>query len=147
VNLSRKALCYTYGLIALTALVCTWGNVLGLLGDMGFWGGTLQFWQDVLVNPSSRFVTADILFLMLAVFFWMVLEARRLQMPLVWGYIVFSILIGPSIGLPLFMIHRELRLAGQPVEQGGGRAGALDIAGLCGVAVLFTLYSGYALTL
>ncbi len=145
-TVSRKALCFCYGIIALIALVGTWGNVLDLLGEYGFWGGTLKFWQDVLVNESSRFITSDILFLMLAIFLWMVLEARRLQIPFVWGYLAFGFFVGPSIGVPLFMIHRELKPAEREPGTPGGTLHMRDVAGLIACGLVFTVYSGIALT-
>ncbi len=146
-TVSRRAICISYGSIALVAAVCTWGNVLGLLEVHGFWGGTLKFWQDVLVNESTRFITADILFFMLAVFLWMILEARRLHIPGVWIYIVVAALIGPSILFPLFMIHREFRLAKQLPANSGGALSWPDIIGLVGVGVVVTAYTVRALTL
>ena len=70
-------LCYVYGLIALVAFIGTWGNILVYL-DIGFIGATVLFWKETLVNPASRFITVDILFLGLAVIVWAVLEARKL---------------------------------------------------------------------
>jgi hypothetical protein len=145
-TVSRSVLCVTYGIIALVALVGTWGNVLGLLGEFGFWGGTVKFWQDVLVNESSRFITSDMLFLMLAVFLWMVLEARRLQIPMVWGYLAFSFFIGPSMGVPLFMIHREFKLADKEPGAPGGTLNTRDVLGLIACGLVFTVYSGIALS-
>lgn len=145
-KVSRKTLSVVYGVIAVVALVCTWGNVLELLSERGFWGGTIQFWQDVLVNESSRFITADMLFLMVAVFLWMTLEARRLQIPFVWGYIAFGIFIGPSIGVPLFMIHRELKLSKEEPGSQAGTLNTVDVVGLVVCGLVFTIYTGIALS-
>ena len=146
-TVSRKALCVTYGIIGLLAIVGTWGNVLGLLGEHGFWGGTLKFWQDVLVNESSRFITIDILFLALAVVVWMVLEARRLRMPYVWLYVLFGFLIAISLAFPLFMIHREIRLAATEPGASGGTLRLYDIIALMACGLAFTIYAGIALSL
>jgi hypothetical protein len=80
-TVSRKALCVLYALVGALAFAGSWGNVLGLVGELGFWAGTIRFWQDTLVNGSSRFITVDLLFLGLTVVVWMVLEARRLRIP------------------------------------------------------------------
>src|SRR5262245_47191696 len=56
-TLSRQALCAVYAVIGITALVTTWANVLGAVQQYGFWEGTVRFWQDTLVNESSRFIT------------------------------------------------------------------------------------------
>ena len=88
-SISRKTLCFAYGLIALLALVTTWGNALSYV-SLGVVGSNVAFWRDTLVNPASRFLTLDVFFLALAVFVWMVLEARRLGMRGVWLYLLFG---------------------------------------------------------
>ena len=146
-TVSRKALCVSYALIGLIAIVGTWGNVIGLLGEYGFLYGTLKFWQDVLVNESSRFITIDILFLSMTVVVWMVLEARRLQIPGVWLYVVFGFLVAISLAFPLFLIHREVKLAAKEPGTVGGTLRLYDFAGLIACASVFTAYAGVALSL
>ena len=143
-TVSRKVLCVSYAAIGLLAAIGTWGNIPGLVSQNGFVGGTIRFWQDVLVNEASRFIAVDVLFLALAVIVWMVLEARRLRIPGVWFYIVFGLLIAISVAVPLFMIHREWKLG---VADPGSSAGTLRLADLvgivaCGAAfVAFAIYS------
>lgn len=146
-TVSRKALCVAYGVLGLIALVGTWGNIIGLLGEHGFWGGTLKFWQDVLVNESSRFITIDILFLAMAVVVWMVLEARRLQIPGIWLYVMFGFLIAISLAFPLFMIHREVKLAAKEPGTPGGTLHLYDVIGLMACGLVFTIFAGVALSL
>jgi uncharacterized protein DUF2834 len=145
-TVSRKALCATYAIIGVLAAVGTWGNVLGLVTQAGFVEGTVRFWQDTLVNASSRFITADTLFLGLAVVVWMVLEARRLSMPGVWLYVVFGLLVAISIAVPLFMIHRERRLAAQGPGTPAGTLRAADAAGLFALGAVSTAYAVVALS-
>ena len=145
-SISRKALCATYALIGLLAFVGTWGNVLGLVGDLGFVAGTIRFWQDVLVNESSRFITVDILFLGLAVNVWMVLEARRLGIPGVWLYVVFGLLIAIGLTVPLFLIHRERKLAALDPGAPAGSMRTGDVAGLVACGAAFTVFAVVALT-
>ena len=125
-TISRKALCVVYALVAVLALVGTWGNVLGMVSELGFWDGTLRFWQDTLVNGSSRFITVDVLFFALAVIVWMLLEARRLAIPGVWLYIVIGLLIAISVAFPVFMIHRERKLAAIEPGEAAGSLGSID---------------------
>ena len=144
-TISRKALCVSYGAIGLLAFIGTWGNIINLVGEHGFWGGTIRFWQDVLANESSRFITVDMLFLGMAVVLWMVLEARRLKIPGVWLYVVFGFFIAISLAVPLFMIHREIRLsAAVPAEPGGTLRVTVVVAIVsCGLA--FTAFAVVAL--
>jgi len=142
-TISHRTACIVYALIGVCALVATWGNVIGLMPAYGFWGGTLKFWHDVLVNESSRFITADTLFLGLAVVFWMVMEARRLSIPFVWAYVFLGLFVAISFAVPMFMIHRQAKLAAA-----GGSAGEMrpvDAVLLFACAGAFVAFSGAAL--
>ena len=145
-TLSRQALCAVYALIGITALITTWANVLGAVQQHGFWEGTVRFWQDTLVNESSRFITIDLLFLGLTVIVWMVLEARRLAIPGVWIYVVAGLLIAISLTVPLFMIQRERTLARLEAGAPGGHLAARDVAGLIALAAVSLTYAGVALS-
>jgi hypothetical protein len=143
-SVSRKALCVAYGLIAVLALVGTWGNNIAYL-NAGFVGANVAFWHDTLANPASRSITADLFFLLLAVFIWMVLEARRLHMRGVWLYLFVGTFIAISVTVPIFLINRERALAS---TSPGGPAGALhplDVMGLVFVGIMTLAYA--ALTL
>lgn len=109
-TLTRKALCTIYALIALLALISTWGHNVVYL-PLGFVGANLKFWQETLVNPASRSITLDIFYFGIAVFVWMALEARRLQMRGFWLYVVLSMLVAISVTVPVFLIQRERKLA------------------------------------
>jgi hypothetical protein len=143
-SISRKALCAVYGVIALLALVGTWGNNAAYL-SLGFVGATSTFWQETLVNPASRSITVDLFFLGLAVLVWMVLEARLLGMRGVWLYLLFGMLVAISVTVPIFLINRERALAKQEPSSAAGTLGVFDIAGLAAVTVAITAYT--ALTL
>ncbi|MFN0122541.1 MAG: DUF2834 domain-containing protein [Blastocatellia bacterium] len=145
--ISRKYLCVLYALIGGLAFAGTWGNVTGLVRQHGFLRGTLKFWQDVLVNESSRFITIDILFLGLAVIVWMILEARRLRIPGIWFYVVFGLLIAISLAVPLFLIHRERTLAALDPDAPAGVAHKADIAGVLLLLLAFTAFAVVALRL
>jgi hypothetical protein len=138
--ISRKALCVVYGLIAVLAFVSTWGNGLPYL-SLGFVGANVAFWKDTLANPASRFLTLDIFFLGLAVFVWMVLEARRLGMRGVWLYLLFGAIVAISVTVPIFLINRERALAAREPPSAAGTLGIYDIAGLAGLTVVFVAYA------
>ena len=134
-TIPRKALCVFYAVIALVALVGTWGNNIAYL-DMGIAAANLHFWQQTLVNPASRSITVDILLLGLAAITWMLLEARRLSMRGVWIYVLASILIAISAAFPAFLIHRERALAARDERDGTAGAGSLSIVELLALVVL-----------
>jgi len=145
-TLSRKALCALYALIGAVAFVGTWGNVLGVVRELGFWGGTVRFWQDTLVNESSRFITVDLLFLGLTVVVLMVLEARRLGIPGVWLYVVLGLLVAISLTVPLFMVQRERKLAALEPGAPAGTLGKADVIGLVLLAMVSVSYAVVALS-
>ncbi|HET8880719.1 MAG TPA: DUF2834 domain-containing protein [Solimonas sp.] len=130
---SRKILCAAYGLIALLALAGTWSHNIAYLSH-GFAGANLAFWHDTLANPASRSITVDLFFLTLAVFVWMVLEARRLGMRGVWLYLLGGMLVAISVTVPLFLINRELALHEREPSRHAGTLGVADIIGLIVVA-------------
>lgn len=101
-TISRRALSSFYIIIAILAGVGTWGNVLDM-SQLGFFSGTIQFWQDTLLSPVSEFLAVDVFFFGLAVSAWMLFEAHRLGMHGVWLLIIFGILIGYGVAFPLFL--------------------------------------------
>jgi hypothetical protein len=132
--ISRKVLCVVYGLIGLIALVGCWGNNVQYLNlHLGILGVNAHFWGETLVNPASRSITIDLLFLSLAAIIWMLLEARRLSMRGVWIYVLLGAFVAISAAFPAFMIHRERSLARR---DGSSNAGTLSAADVLGVAVL-----------
>ncbi len=139
VSAKQKLLCLLYALIALLALVGTWGHALSYL-PLGIVQANVRFWQDTLVNPASRFLGVDLIVLCMAVWLWMLSEARRLGLRGVWWYILGSILIGVSTFVPLFLVHREVVRA----RRSEGREGAgLAFADWLGMAVVLVVALGY----
>jgi uncharacterized protein DUF2834 len=143
-TLSRRALCIAYALIAIVALVATWGNNIAYL-DQGFIGANVAFWRDTLANPASRSITADLFWFGLAVFIWMILEAKRLGMRGVWIYLVLGFLVAVSVTVPVFLLNRERTLAARESSQVAGTLHPGDIGGLLLLAAGFLAYSVIAL--
>jgi hypothetical protein len=129
VSASRRAWCIFYGLVGVLALVGTWTNNLRLPGGDPL-SMTLRFWEGTLVNPASRSVTVDIVFLCLPVICWMLAEARRLRIRAVWAYVAAGFFIGISVAFPVFMLQRERALARAAPEEPAARLGAGDLVGL-----------------
>src|SRR4029078_11958495 len=138
--ISRKALCIAYGLIALLALVGTWGNNAAY-SSLGFMGANKAFWQATLANPASQSITLAVFFLGLGMFVWMVLEARRLGMRGVWLYLLFGMLVAISVTVPIFLINRERLLSQREPSSTAATLGVFDIAGLAAVTVAIIAYT------
>lgn len=139
-TVSRKMLCVVYALIGVAALVGTWGNNLAYL-HLGLAGATAHFWQETLVNPASRSITVDILFLGLAAIIWLLLEARRLAMRGAWLYVVIGVFVAISAALPAFLIHRERTLATQDKATSAGTLSVADIIGLVVLTIPIVAYT------
>jgi len=124
-----------YALVAVAALYATWSQNLQLMSPgMGPLDPYSVFVEQAKVNPASRSITVDIGFFLLAAAAFMVIEARRLGVRLVWLYIVFGFLIAISVTFPLFLVARELRLAKAPERDGRWSLTAIDLIGLAVVA-------------
>jgi len=110
---ARRTLCGLYLAIAVVALIATWRQNLAFMAESGASGvqGFVEFWPALLVNRPTVSITVDIFLFALAAVVWMVLEARRLQVRMVWLYVLFGITIAISVTFPLFLIARERRLA------------------------------------
>ncbi len=137
---SAKALCVVYALIALLALVGTWGHNAAYL-DMGWLAANLQFWSDTLISEASTSITIDLFFLAAALNLWTVLEARRIGLKGVWLYIVAGLLVAISVSFPLFMIHRERVLAARGDAAAGGSLKTGDIIGLSVLGVASVIFA------
>ena len=71
----------------------------------------------------------------------MLLEARRLKIPSVWLYVIFGLFIAISLAVPLFMIHREIKLAVAEPSAVGGRLGVIDTIGLIILGIAFIAFT------
>lgn len=145
---SNRLLIAAYAAIAVAALVATWSQNLAYFGGESV-DAAFPLWTFVVettVNPASRSITVDLLFLLMAGVIFMVIEARRLGVRFVWAYVFFGAVVAISVTFPLFMIARQLRLAG-----GAGGAEATpsltvgDIAGLAITAAAVLGLSGFIL--
>ncbi|MCV7067816.1 DUF2834 domain-containing protein [Mycolicibacterium farcinogenes] len=104
-----KILCGTYAVIALIALVATWWNNIGFFTTEST--SLIDFVRSGYVNYGASSLTNDLLLFALAAFVFMVVEARRIDVPKVWIYLVLSAVIAVSVAFPLFLIRRQVVLA------------------------------------
>lgn len=105
-----RVLSAVYAAIALGALVATWSQNIRFFRqeDNGGLGG---FLADAWANPAAASLSNDLMFLAVAAAVLMVVESRRLGIPHVWAYLLFSLLIAVSVTFPLFLLARQRRLA------------------------------------
>ncbi len=105
-----KLLCGLYAALALGALIATWSNNIVFFQQPNN-GGLVGFIAAWYANPAVASITNDALFFCLAIYVFMVVEARRLGLRHVWVYLVLSGLIAVSVMVPLFLIVRQRALA------------------------------------
>lgn len=107
---SDKALCATYGLLALFALVAT---QIALARHISTYEGNdvVGFLKDSVVNPAAAFGVIDLLAVALVALVFMVVEGRRLGVRFLWIYVVLTFLVAISVAFPAFLIARQVRVA------------------------------------
>lgn len=105
---SRKFLCWLYAAMAAVSLVLTWSQLLPIPPGGG---GVTDFWDAMRVNGVTRAIGIDMGFYMLAGSFFIVTEARRLNMRAAWLYILLAYMIDVCVFFPVFMIMRERAMA------------------------------------
>jgi Terpene cyclase DEP1 len=107
---SRKVLCVAYGVIAVAALIGTWGHLGPYLHSANDF--FINFFRDTKVTSASRVATVDVLMLGVSIVILMVIEARKYTVRFVWAYIAAGFFVAVSVAFPLFLIARELRMGG-----------------------------------
>jgi hypothetical protein len=72
--------------------------------------GPRLFLAQLFATPVSGFFGWDVIVSSLALWTFVLVEGRRLGMGRLWAPIVANLLVGVSLGLPLFLYLREARL-------------------------------------
>lgn len=107
----EKTLCGVYAALALAALVGTQiALVRHITGNEGDGIGGLG---NTVVNAAATFTVIDLLAVALVGLVFMVVEARRLGLRHLWVYVLLTFLVAISVALPVFLIARQVHLAGQ----------------------------------
>ena len=68
------------------------------------------FIRDLFANRVSAFFALDVIVSVVVVISFIQIEGKRLAMRLLWLPIVSALLVGVSLGLPLFLYLRQLQL-------------------------------------
>ncbi len=69
------------------------------------------FFRRLFGDPVPAFFGADVIVSALALWLFVYRKGRRLRMRRLWVYVLCTLLVGVSLGLPLFLFFRERRLA------------------------------------
>ena len=68
------------------------------------------FFQQLFASPVSGFFGMDVIVSSLALWVFVYSEGTRLKMRHLWIYVVCNLLVGVSLGLPLFLLMRQAKL-------------------------------------
>jgi lysylphosphatidylglycerol synthetase-like protein (DUF2156 family) len=68
------------------------------------------FFQQLFANRVSGFFGMDVIVSSLTLLVFVYTEGARLKMRHLWIYIVCNLLVGVSLGLPLFLLMRQAKL-------------------------------------
>ena len=68
------------------------------------------FLKQLFATPLSRFFALDVLISAITFWVFMFREGRRLEMKNLWIYVLCTLLVGVSLGLPLFLFFRERKV-------------------------------------
>ena len=68
------------------------------------------FMKQLLATPVSRFFAFDVLISAITFWVFMLREGRRLEMKNLWIYVLCTLLVGVSLGLPLFLFFRARKM-------------------------------------
>jgi hypothetical protein len=68
------------------------------------------FFHDLFANRISAFFAMDVIVSAIVLISWIQTEGKRLQMRLLWLPIIGTLLVGVSLGFPLFLYLRQTQL-------------------------------------
>jgi hypothetical protein len=142
---NQKLLIGFYALVAVAAFMGTLSQNLQLHGEGGPLGPFKAFLDGAKANPAGRSLAIDIGLFLEAAAVFMVIEARRLGVRLVWLYLIGGFVIAISVTFPLFMIAREMRLAPSAKADVAWSLTAPDLLGISLVTALVAWVSWYIL--
>lgn len=68
------------------------------------------FFQQLFASPVSGFFGMDVIISSFTLWVFVYSEGTRLKMRHLWIYVVCNLLVGVSLGLPLFLLMRQTKL-------------------------------------
>lgn len=100
--------------------LCVIGTVLPLSSFLPWFGehglNLPLFAAQLFANPISSFAGWDLIALALVLFVFVAVEGGRLKVKPLWAPVAATLAVGVSLGLPLFLLLREVRLAQIEIE-------------------------------
>jgi hypothetical protein len=100
-----------YLVLCVAGTVLTWQQFLPFLLDHGPDGRL--FVEQLFATPVSAFFAVDVIVSSMALWAFVLIDGRRARIDHLWAPLVANLLVGVSLGLPLFLYMREVQ-AGRP---------------------------------
>lgn len=97
-----------YGFLALIGLVLPFTQLITWIIENGF--DINLFIQHAMENKISIFAWLDVIITVVVIIIMVVNDGRKYKIGFLWIPIVGSLTVGASLGLPLFLLMRELRM-------------------------------------
>jgi len=97
-----------YGLLCMLGVVLPYSQLLPFLLENGL--DPALFMQQLFSNRVSGFFGMDVIVSSLVLWGFVFWEGLRLKMQHLWVYVLSNLLVGVSLGLPLFLLMRQRRL-------------------------------------
>jgi hypothetical protein len=100
---------HLYLLFAVTGLVLPYSQLIPWIAEHHALDMSI-FLRDLFANRISAFFAMDVIVSAVVLILFVRSEGKRLNMRLLWLPIVSVLLVGASLGLPLFLYLRQLQL-------------------------------------
>ena len=98
----------TYLILCILGTILPYSQFVPFLLEHGL---NLQlFFEQLFVNRISSFFAMDLIVSSLVLWVFVFWEGSRLGMKNLWVYIASNLLVGVSLGLPLFLLMRQRKL-------------------------------------
>jgi len=98
-----------YLILCILGTILPYSQFVPFLLEQGF--DLKSFFEQLFANHISGFFGMDVIVSSLVLWFFVAWEGSRLKMNNLWIYIVSNLLVGVSLGLPLFLLMRQRKLA------------------------------------
>jgi hypothetical protein len=99
-----------YLMLCLLGLVLPYSQFLPFLAEQGFIVEPKYFFELAFINKIAGFFSMDVIVSSLVLWTFVFWEGSRLKMENSWIYIASNLLVGVSLGLPLFLLMRQRKL-------------------------------------
>lgn len=97
-----------YLVLCIAGTILPYSQLVPFLREHGF--DLSLFFQQLFVNKVSGFFGMDVIVSSLVLWVFVYAEGTRLKMRHLWVYIISNLLVGVSLGLPLFLLMRQAKL-------------------------------------